>query len=100
MVQALLEKFVGIRPGEKMYEVLLTREEFCHAVVLDYYYVVLSENIYIFNPEKYTKYYKYGSKVDINLVFSSDTNSKWLTWDEFIKIIEEMKLWFHIDYSL
>ena len=85
------KEIVGIRPGEKLHEMLLTEDESRHAVELENHYVILSE---FFGLEKDThkKYHKIGKKTKHGFSFASHTNDKWLTKKELLKIIEESKL--------
>src|SRR3989339_1280108 len=45
-------KIIGIRPGEKVHEILLTKEESRHAVELKDYFVVLPENTILGKQKK------------------------------------------------
>lgn len=83
------KEITGIRPGEKMHESLLTSEESRHAVEVGKYYVVLPENEDISNyDEIYQDFLSYGNKLPRNFSFTSDTNSDWLTKEQFLDIIK------------
>lgn len=71
---------IGIRPGEKLHEVLLTEQEALHALELEDYFVVLPE---FMDLEKYEKYHVIGNKLEMDFRFASDTNKLWLTKDQF-----------------
>ncbi len=75
-------EIIGLRPGEKMHEVLLTEHESRNTITLGSYFVVLPETTSWGNL--YKKYYKRGKKVIKNFRFTSDTNTAWLT-DKDIK---------------
>ena len=77
---------IGIRPGEKLNEILLTEEEARHSVELDKYFVVLPEGEDIFNMEKYSKHISAGKKMAPDFIFSSDTNQAWLTKSDFLNL--------------
>jgi len=77
-------EIIGIRPGEKLHEVLLTEQESRHALFLGDYYVILPEFL---GNEKYEKYSKLGKKVEANFRFASDTNENWLTLGDFKKML-------------
>lgn len=73
-------EIIGIRPGEKLHEVLLTEQESRHSLELENYYVVLPE---FMDLEKYRKYHEIGQKLECDFRFTSDTNKIWLTHDQF-----------------
>ncbi|MFH1523112.1 MAG: UDP-N-acetylglucosamine 4,6-dehydratase (inverting) [Patescibacteria group bacterium] len=80
---------VGIRPGEKLHETLLTKEEAMHSMDLDDYFVLLPEFQEIFSIENnFEKYLKLGKKLSEDIDFTSDVNKKWITKEELKKIIE------------
>lgn len=78
-------KIVGIRPGEKLHEAMITEDDARHTIEFDDYYVIQPE----FNW--WSKENKVGSKPlasDFNYV--SDTNSQWLTIEELRELVLEM----------
>ncbi len=76
-------RYIGIRPGEKLHEVLLTEDDAAHSVELKNKYVILPE----FLPAKWEQN---GSKpVKPSFRYSSDNNPQWLTIPELKKIINE-----------
>lgn len=76
---------VGIRPGEKIHEALLTETEARYALELKDYYVVLPENI--FNDSKFKKYIRSGKRLPEKFYYSSDLNKDWLTREQLKEII-------------
>lgn len=75
-------EIVGLRPGEKMHEILITEHESRNALALGSYFIVLPE---ITSREGlYNKYSKRGKRMEKNFKFTSDTNTAWLT-DKDIK---------------
>ncbi|MBI2054308.1 MAG: UDP-N-acetylglucosamine 4,6-dehydratase (inverting) [Candidatus Staskawiczbacteria bacterium] len=66
-------KIIGIRPGEKLHEVLITKEEARHAKELNDCYVVKPE--FPFWDEDN---YKDGKAVLTDFIYSSDNNKDWL----------------------
>lgn len=84
------KEIVGIRPGEKLHEILLTEDESRHAVELDNHYVILSE-FPDFQKGVYKKYQNMGKKTKHGFSFASHTNDQWLTKKGLLKIIEESK---------
>lgn len=67
-------KLIGVRPGEKLHEELLTAEESRHAVEMDDAYVIFSRP---------TELRGQGRPVVDGFEYTSDTNDWWLTKDEF-----------------
>ncbi len=84
LVPKAIKKFTGVRPGEKIHEILLTAEESRYALELKDYYVVLPHNEHIFNTkERYKKLLAIGKKLTKDFCFTSNTNTKWLTKEQF-----------------
>lgn len=79
-------EIIGIRPGEKLDEMLLTKEEARHAVELGRYFVILPEAA-IFDQEAYEKYRSMGKMVEPDFSYSSHTNQDWLTCDDFKRLL-------------
>jgi len=76
-------EIIGIRPGEKLNEMLISREEAVHACEFDDYYLIAPEHP--FWKEDYTR----GSKsLPENFTYTSDNNDKWLTEEALKKIID------------
>lgn len=85
------KEIIGIRPGEKLHEVLLTREEAKHTIELEKYFVVLPEHKKITNLKSpLAKYLKGGKTLPPNFSFTSDTNKKWLTKEDLKKLIKKI----------
>ena len=77
-------KITGIRPGEKIDEVLLTGEEARHAKEFDKYFVVVPE--YAFWDKNN---FKDGKSLSSDFTYSSGDNDQWLTKQELMKMLEE-----------
>jgi len=85
-------KIIGIRPGEKMHEMLLSREEARHTIELLNYYVILPEDSEVFNVARtFKKYFTTGKKLPAGFSFESHTNTDWLTKENFSKYLEILK---------
>jgi UDP-N-acetylglucosamine 4,6-dehydratase/5-epimerase len=88
LVPNAIKKFTGIRPGEKVHEILLTTEESRHALELKDYFVILPQNEQIFNTKKrFQKLIKMGKKIPKEFNYTSDTNKHWLTKEQFRQMI-------------
>lgn len=79
---AAKKQIIGLRPGEKIHEILLTENESRKAVLAGQYFVILPE-ISSREQNVYNKYQKIGTKLKNNFKFSSDTNTAWLTKKNF-----------------
>ena len=82
---------VGIRPGEKLHEMMISRDESRSTIELDEMYVVLPVEAFWFGGEWDEK----GAPVLDGFRYSSDDNPDWLGVDEIKKIIAP----FEEDYS-
>jgi len=78
-------KITGIRPGEKINEVLLTGEEARHTKEFDKYFIVEPE--YAFWDEND---FKDGKSLSSDFTYSSGDNDQWLTKQELMKMLEEL----------
>lgn len=85
------KEIIGIRPGEKIHEVLLTREESRRAIELENYYIVLSEFPY-FSKKLDQKYIQLKEEKDLNCHYASDTNQNWLTKEQLMEIVKQIKI--------
>ncbi|MBA7558940.1 UDP-N-acetylglucosamine 4,6-dehydratase (inverting) [subsurface metagenome] len=78
-------ELIGIRPGEKIDEVLLTEEEAHHSKEFDNYFVVEPEHHFWGKGN-----YKKGKLLPSNFIYSSGNNDHWLTRQELNKMLEEL----------
>lgn len=74
-------EIVGIRPGEKLHEVMITADDSRHTLEFDDYYTIIPE--FAWWGSKFEK----GKKVPEGFVYSSETNDRWLTVEELKKLI-------------
>lgn len=79
-------KIIGIRPGEKLHESLMTEEEGRHAREFDGYFVVEPEFAF-WGKENL----KDGKTLAETFTYSSNTNKWWLSEDDLKKMIMEFK---------
>lgn len=77
-------KNVGIRPGEKIHEVMITQEDAKNTIELDKYYVVKPE----FDIRNINEKYKHGKSVNFDFEYNSGKNDKWLTIPDMKKMID------------
>ncbi len=82
-------KIIGIRPGEKIHEELISENESLKTVDLKKYYAILSN----FNKKEIDLYLKKSKskKITKNFVYNSFNNKKYLTKIQLAKEIESFK---------
>lgn len=68
---------IGIRPGEKLHETMITSEDARHTIDIGDYYVIKPETISYKGPE--------GKPVQEGFCYNSGTNDRWLSVDELRK---------------
>lgn len=84
-------KVTGLRPGEKMHEVLLTEQESERAVETDKYFVVLPEFKFS-NDTNYEKYSAMGKRLHQGFRYASDTNTEWVSKETFKEMVDDLKV--------
>lgn len=77
-------KITGIRPGEKLHEVLLTEDEARHAREFDDHFIIEPEYPFWDSGIKIN-----GKPLPEAFRYSSDTNTKWMTIDRLAEIIRQ-----------
>jgi len=82
------QRIVGIRPGEKLHEVLITKEDARNTLEFKDRYITLPSD-----PMWRAGGYKYpgirSKPVEDEFLYSSETNTQWLSRGEIIKLIKE-----------
>ena len=78
---------IGIRPGEKLHESLISKDEGRNAIDMDDYYVILplSAN----GSKKFHKYSKYPRMAE-GFSYRSDTNDRWLSAEDLARLVKEV----------
>lgn len=71
--------YIGIRPGEKLYEVMITTEDSRHTIDIGQYFVILPET---FNREQIG-----GICREAASRYSSDFNKNWLAMSELRELL-------------
>lgn len=94
LVDALIpgarKEIVGLRPGEKLHEVLLTDQESRRALELLKYFVILPEFMSWSVPGRFRAYTKKGKKLDEGFCYDSRYNKEWLTKNRLKEIIKRL----------
>ena len=79
-------KIIGIRPGEKLHEVMVPMDEAMHTVEFDDYYVIKSRFRYFDR-----RFSEDGCKpVAEDFEYNSGTNTEWLTIEQLQHMIEKL----------
>ena len=79
-------KEVGIRPGEKIHEQMITKEDAPNTIEFNDFYIILPQMN--FAGIKYD--YPNAKKVPLDFEYHSGNNDRWLTIEEMKKLIEEI----------
>ena len=78
-------KITGIRPGEKLHEVMVPEDDAYHTVENDEYFVILPT---FHNGDTQEYIQKKGGKLcPAGFRYSSDTNTRWLSIEELRTMI-------------
>ncbi|MDP2684167.1 MAG: SDR family NAD(P)-dependent oxidoreductase [bacterium] len=76
----------GIRPGEKIHEILLTPEEARHSLEFDDKFIILPENDGLLDKFLHLE----GSNLDHNFIYASDKNEDWISPEKLLELLEEI----------
>lgn len=82
------KKIIGIRPGEKIHEELISKSDSLSTFDMGKYYVILPSSYNDKIYEKKFKHYKKKNKVDKNFSYSSDSNNHFLKIKEIKLLIK------------
>lgn len=79
-------KYIGIRPGEKLHEVLISEDEARHTIELPDKYIIKPVH-----PWWKIENWKNGKKLSDNFIYASNSNSNQLTINQIHKIKTQLK---------
>ena len=85
MAPHLKLKEVGIRPGEKIHELMISTEDSRSTIELEKYYIIKPEA-----EELRDRILIKGKPVDVNFEYNSGNNSQWLTIPQMKDLIKEV----------
>ncbi len=80
-------KIIGIRPGEKLHELMFTKDDSRDVYFLDDRFIVLSQEAI---KEKERKYSKFLTKTQNDIEYSSETNEEFLNKQTFLDLIKNI----------
>lgn len=77
-------RYIGIRPGEKLHEMMITDNESSHTVELEDRFIIEPEF-----PWWSSDYHRPGKRLGENSTYTSDNNDWWLGPNELKEMVEE-----------
>lgn len=83
------QDIIGIRPGEKLHEVMITKEDSSSTLEFKDRYIILPNNVPKYAKRIYTFNKQKGKKVAFDFEYSSENNSQWLTDNLLEKMLKE-----------
>ena len=84
-------KVVGIRPGEKLHEEMITDTDSLNTIDLGKYYAILPSVSFTYTKIDFLKHHK-AMQVPFGFRYSSDNNEEWETVETLRQLIKE-----HVD---
>lgn len=87
VVPGAQHKYIGIRPGEKLHEIMITRDDAANTIEFDDYFVIKPAFSWWEQREANNGHYKKGRPVPEGFQYSSDVNQQWLNADEFREMV-------------
>jgi UDP-N-acetylglucosamine 4,6-dehydratase len=84
MAPEALVEIIGIRPGEKLHEILITDDESRHTIDAGEVYVVLPEHPWWTEHPRWVS----GTSLADGFIYASNTNDEWLGPDELAGVLD------------
>ena len=84
-------KVVGIRPGEKLHEEMITDTDSLNTIDLGKYYAILPSVSFTYTEQEYLEHHK-AEKVPFGFKYNSGTNTEWESIEGLRELIKE-----HVD---
>ncbi len=76
---------IGIRPGEKLHEIMITEDDSQYTIQFDDHYRIVS-------PLTFDEYSENNHLVNPGFSYRSDTNDQWFTDESFLRILLDSRL--------
>jgi UDP-N-acetylglucosamine 4,6-dehydratase/5-epimerase len=76
---------IGIRPGEKLHEIMITEDDSQYTIRFDDHFRIVS-------PFKFAEYSENRHVVNPGFSYRSDTNDQWFTNESFLKLLKQSSL--------
>lgn len=92
----LPQKEIGIRPGEKLHEEMITRTDALDTIDLGKYYVIMPSVSFAHTREEFIQHH-HATLVPYGFYYSSDTNTDWETVES---IREKIKLYVNPNFEV
>jgi UDP-N-acetylglucosamine 4,6-dehydratase len=83
------QKIIGIRPGEKLHETMVTEDDARLTIEYQDYYAIQPTHSF-WNPKNFLEG-RPGNPCSEGFIYSSDTNSWWLNDDEVADLVREVE---------
>ncbi|EKO3586390.1 UDP-N-acetylglucosamine 4,6-dehydratase (inverting) [Vibrio metschnikovii] len=84
-------KIVGIRPGEKVHEEMITDTDSLNTIDLGKYYAILPSVSFTYSEQEYLEHHQ-AEKVAFGFKYNSGTNTEWETIESLRELIKQ-----HVD---
>jgi UDP-N-acetylglucosamine 4,6-dehydratase len=82
------QETIGIRPGEKLHELLITRDDALHTLEFDAFYMI-QPAVHLWNHGEHRNYRgEEGRPVALDFEYASNSNSRWLSSEQLRAVIE------------
>lgn len=78
---------IGIRPGEKIHECMITKEDARNTIEKEGYYIILPD----IQRKEIKQFYANEKRVPDDFEYSSGNNDRWLTVEDMRRLISELK---------
>ena len=82
-------KFIGIRPGEKLHEKMISEDDAFYTYEYNKFYKIIPNFL---NNKDLKKYIKKGVKVKKGFSYSSDNNTNWVNKKQLLNYIKEIEI--------
>ena len=84
------QQIVGVRPGEKIHEEMITEADSLNTIELDKYYVICPTNVFFWTKDELAKAFN-GKPVPVGFSYNSGENTEWLTVEDLrTQIVEHV----------